>query len=110
MFFINCLLGFGIVSGIGYLLYAFGHSKNDIKIELYPRKAIDSIVEEFDWLTSRIEGAATKNELSWLEEQVDDFEMNHKKHAWVDDMYKDLLVSLQQRHNILSVGERMSKA
>lgn len=110
--FINCLLGAGITLCLGYLLYCYRNPVGKIIINVTGHtKAIDSITEEYNWLESRIEGAATKEELAWIESMIEDFEQGHKSHAWVGEMYKDLLVALQQRHNVLTAQNRIvSKA
>jgi hypothetical protein len=68
------------------------------------------IAKEYHKIYTLIQNAPTKSELAALEEMADQFEAEHKSHAWVSDMYTDLLSEINLRYHILSARSLQTKA
>lgn len=54
-----------------------------ILMEKLPKLNVSDVAKEYETLEDRIVHAATTTELYKLEKDVDQFEEDHKSHAWV---------------------------
>lgn len=63
----------------------------------------DIVITQYSWLMDQIERITSRKELDSLEQQAYDFEATHRGHAWTGEMFSELLVKIQEQHNMLSV-------
>lgn len=68
-----------------------------------PEIIIDSVTQDYQMIYERIQHAATRSELAYLEALAESFEETHRSNHYVHEMYIDLLKEIQARYNVLYV-------
>lgn len=98
-FFIVCIvLGFGLM--IYYFLYFQPKAVKPGTVKPANRNVIQG---EYRWLLEHITRANSRIELHSLEGLLYEFQKDHQSHAYMEEMFTDLMIEIQARHNILSV-------
>src|SRR5688572_9889387 len=69
----------------------------------------DVVITEYSYILERIENVVTKSELAWLESLTYEFEEAHRSHAWTGEMFSELMLKIQEQHNMLSVKSIQQK-
>lgn len=98
--------GFFIAAAI--VLHRLNKAPVDVTVGI-EAVTMSSVAREYEWLLDRIQTASTKSELAALQVQVYDFEEEHKGHAWVGEMFMDLLGEINLREHVLYAHSLQTK-
>lgn len=105
-----CLSLFGIFSFLFLIRWYLRKSVAEADpLELGHISTGDLVIAEYSRLLDKIEKVKSTAELDFLESETYDFEEKRKRHAWTDGMFKDLLTSIQEQHNLLSARRIQEK-